>query len=508
MNSPRKWPDWKRPKPSTVDNRIPMIAPFLRQLGRVLITLLLVGAMSAQAAYQCQTPPVTEAFVREMDSRIGIIRQALEKAGCSERVKVTLLGFSFYPDPVPAGTENPQLTGEIFSTGYRYLTQSMATSYNEAFGLREFFLSIAGTQDSYQLQLDSTLVQDRFAVLRDLMGMTQQACAQDATLEGASLASYAESWYFTYRQLYFWLLLAKSPVLTEEEQTLSRSLADNSQVVRQLGALYSSLFAKRLEEKSAPWYPAHVSCALAPTAAATKARTPSELGQNFFACNVFYTPEYANALMSTCQSPELGGVTLDGEVNRLMESINRVGPAFEEIGEASQELGAAGRARWEDMVEMWGTGDLSSFVRLNTNLDRAAMALRTNLAEWLAPAEYASSAERYVEKMKEPLSDRGEPVQAKGLTGSVSGTIAGNVGDAIREEQKVALERDAAYDAAHEQVADTMNIRREYLRSLEILNTKDFTEVTRQAKEGADKASSLCMRASPGAGQEYLCGVR
>jgi len=183
----------------------------LRILGRLVVTMFLLCTITAQAAtYQCQTPPVTEAFLREIDGRITKLRDALQETGCVDRTRVTLFGLDFYPDPVPEGEENPQLTGQVFATGYRYLAQSMATAYDEGFGLKEFFLSIAGTQDSYQLQLDAKLVQDRFNTLRGLMGMTQQACAQDATLEGYSLARYAEVWYFTYRQLYYWLLLGKT----------------------------------------------------------------------------------------------------------------------------------------------------------------------------------------------------------------------------------------------------------------------------------------------------------
>jgi len=474
-----------------------------------VVTMFLLCTITAQAAtYQCQTPPVTEAFLREIDGRITKLRDALQETGCVDRTRVTLFGLDFYPDPVPEGEENPQLTGQVFATGYRYLAQSMATAYDEGFGLKEFFLSIAGTQDSYQLQLDAKLVQDRFNTLRGLMGMTQQACAQDATLEGYSLARYAEVWYFTYRQLYYWLLLGKNAVLTEDEQKISESLSDNSQVIQNLGGIYAQLFAKRLEPASSGWYPQNVSCVLAPNAASTKARTAMELGQNFFACNVFYTPEYANGLQSTCSSPELGGISLDGEVDRLMESIDNVGPTFAEIGTAAEELGKTGNARWEDVSKIFTQGDLSGFVRIQTNLNQAKDALWTNLTEFLAPAEYASAAERFQEKIKEPLSSTGLPIQGVGLTGSASNTLLGVLQNQITEKALVDKELLEAYDAVEAQISDLTNIRREYLRGFDTINTTDFTAVEKASKAGADAVSTLCMRASPGLNQEMLCGVR
>jgi len=191
-----------------------------------------------------------------------------------------------------------------------------------------------------------------------------------------------------------------------------------------------------------------------------------------------------------------------------MESIDNVGPTFAEIGTAAEELGKTGNARWEDVSKIFTQGDLSGFVRIQTNLNQAKDALWTNLTEFLAPAEYASAAERFQEKIKEPLSSTGLPIQGVGLTGSASNTLLGVLQNQITEKALVDKELLEAYDAVEAQISDLTNIRREYLRGFDTINTTDFTAVEKASKAGADAVSTLCMRASPGLNQEMLCGVR
>lgn len=472
---------------------------------QLLAVSMLFPVMAAQAAYQCVTPPVTDAFIRDMDSRITILQDALKSAGCSNQAKVTLFGMDFYPDPPNEKGERPELTGQIFNTGFNYLKQAMAVSVNEKLGLKEFFLSIVSTQDSYQLHLDVLQAQQRFDKFRDLLGMTQQACAQKASIDGQPLSQYAETWYYTYRQMYFWLLLSKSPTINVEDQKLPDMLGNPDKVAANLSSLYFSMIQVRQQpDNLGKWYTPQPSCVFSPNG--STARDPKALPQNFYSCNVFYTPVYADAIGSTCQAPELNTAGLNQQTDLLLQGINDVGTSFAQVGEAAQELGGATTMRLEDVARVFSEQTLDPFIGVRSNLDKARDSLMTNLQSWLDPAEFASQAQNFQQKSDNPLSDTGEPIQDTGIQGSSTNTLGGVLGQAFQNADAVEKARAMAEAAAGVQLQDTLNIRREYLRSYVDMNQDSLSKTLVKSKEAADNVSALCNKTKPGPGQEELCG--
>lgn len=472
---------------------------------RWLVPALMLPFMlvHAGAAYMCETPPVTAAFISDIDNRINIIQGLLEKGGCSDKSKVTLFGFDFYPDPPDAKGNRDNLTGQIFNSGRDYLKQAAAVSYNEAFGLKEFFLSFEGSQDSYQLHLDAEQAQKRLNTLRDLLGMTQQACARDIKLDGMPIATYAESWYYTYRQMYFWLLLSSDDSIKEEYQKLSDSLVNNTTVQNTLQVFYLQMAAVRQKPEASKWYANTSSCSYAPKQQKGK---DASLPQNFFTCNPFYTKEYADGLQAQCQSPNLNMQGLDTQATNLEKAVSRVGTTFTEIEDAAVDLGDTTTARFEDLSQVFTDGQIDSFVKVNTNLDKLGKALSTNLQDWLLPGEASSQAQKVVNKTSSPKTPSGKTPQATGLNAGRAGATIGSVlGQAFEDEQAVTTAREEAQGAMSVQLRDMLDIKQQTGRGLNDVNG-ELGKSLAGAKSMANDISTLCKRHQPTQGEE--CGEK
>lgn len=480
-----------------------------RQVLRACTAFGLVAMLLTQvgAAYQCETPYVTEVFLRDMDQRIELVQNLLRDSQCDDKSKVTLFGMDFYPDP--STVDDPgKLTGQVYDTGMRYLAKATAVSGNEALGVKEFFLSFLAAQDSYQLNLDVKEAQRRLETLRGLMSMTQQGCAQEIIVETGDvqtkLPEYTSAWYFTYRQMYFWLMISDKSSIPAEYQKIPDVLGESDIILNTLQSLYVRLGVARQDPQGAKWYTSDQKC----TYGGGHVAPGESLPQNFFSCNPFYTKEYASDLLAACHSPELNIDGLSLEMDRLQEALNNVGPSFEDIGTAASELGSTTQSRLADLQKVFTAGQTESFVKLNTNLDEAANALRANLQEFLSPVEAGTTGQRQNLKLGQPLDPNGQTVQEPGLQASqdLGGTYGSMLGQTFQAQQKVATAREAARKSMNIQLRDTLDIKREYMRAFDAMTrpqgslTKSFDET----KAAADNMSTLCKRHLPRQGEE--CG--
>lgn len=475
----------------------------IRRWIQVVVLGLLLPVTIVQAAYQCVTPPVTEAYLRSMDDRIEVLEQVLEDTGCTNAARVTLFGLDFYPDP---DQEGDNLTGNVYQTGRDYLAQSMAVSFNESLGLKEFFLSFTGTQNSYQLYLDVQQAQKRLERMRELLGMTKQGCAADASVDGVRLDQYAETWYYAYRQLYFWLLVSDQPNIALEYQEVPTTLFGGTTILNTVAATYTTLAQERLKpEAQGAFYAEPFSCSFAPTGAATRERAgEAALPQNFFQCNVFYTSAYAGAAYDTCQSPELNLQGLENASDGLDASLQAVGESFDQIGEEVNNLGTSIGGRLEDVEDFWQTGDISGFVRTRSNLEQAGNALRANFQEFLTPAENASQAEVFLQKTSSPLAPGGKSLEVTCIQEqSVTGTIGDLLNQAFGCEQNLKDARAEVEKELQQQLSNTLSIRGTYLQEYTTLR-QAFTKSLDLSKESANNMSTVCLKHRPREGQE--CG--
>lgn len=487
--------------------------------GTVLALLLTLtpGALAADRVLECKTPPVTEAFLREMDDYMRQIEDEFTLNGvpnCGKEGQMTLFGMDFYPDVDPNAPKKEEqdyfadVTSGI-SMAWSQVADSIALSTSDGTSFKEFGYSFASTTLSHMLYMDSQEANKRFRKMENLMVRTRYRCAEyitnTANPTGRKSSRYADvkAHYMAYRQLYYWLLSADQIQIAEDERSLDRG--NNTQTeydaaLNILAKLYTklvqvgALFSDRYDGQN-------LDLALTNGAALTT-----------FSVNPFHISEYVGGIFSQCQPAEVGANRIDSAVSNVERAMEAVTATMKDTGNLLEET----RKQYAQAFEVFTTDPakaLKEAVHLQTNfVVDLKLIIQSNYSLYAGSSEVETGSRRFTSRSDVVRSEKGPILPgpttadiAKGVT-TQGGTLNQILRDDREANNQIAAQRRENMKNYYMQLINNNSgeiTNQLYLSTLDAINV-DVDKLNKELRASADTLATLCKAHMPKEGED--CG--
>lgn len=487
----------------------------------IVVALLLTftpGALAADRLLECKTPPVTEAFIREMDDYMRQIEQEFVANGvpnCGKEGQMTLFGMDFYPDTSPNASEKKD--GDYFADvtsgvamAWGQIADNIALSVSDGASFREFGYSFASSTKSYMLYMDVQEANNRFRKMENLMVRTRYRCAEyianSANPTGRKTSRYADvkAHYMAYKQLYYWLLLADKLQIPEDERSLMRGtstqteyevalniLARSYTKLVQVGALFSDQYDGQ-----------NLDLALTNGAVLTT-----------FSVNPFHVAEYVGGIFSQCQPEELGSDRIDSAVANVERAMSAMASTLRDTGNVVEET----RKQYAQTFETFITDPVKATkdalnIRVNFVVN-LKLVIQSNYHLYAGSTEAETASRRFTDRIHDARSTQGPtgPARtteqvARDVTGQ-GGTLTEIAQRATDESNEVAAKRKKNMQEYYMQLMNNNggeNTNQLYLSTLNAINVEVLDKMNQELRGAADSLSILCKSHMPKEGED--CG--
>ncbi len=483
-----------------------------------LLCTFMPGAVAADRVLECKTPPVTQAFIQEMDEYMRLIEAEFIQFGvpnCGKEGRMTLFGVDFYPDVDPTKQEKKE--GDYFadmssgiSMAFSQVADAISLSTSSSTSFKEFTYSFSSTVMSHALYMDIQEVNKRFRTMEALMARTRYRCAEyivnasNPTAPKTSRYVDVKAHYMAYRQLYNWLLSADQIQIPDTERAMSRSTSTDTEYQASLNVLAKS-YLKLLQVGSffADTYNAQgLDLALTSGGAATS-----------YSVNPFHTQEYVGGIFSECQAAEIGANQIDASVRNVQNAMDAVAQTMQDTGNLLEET----RQQYAQAFDTFVTDPVKATQQaLKVRTDFTAnlkIIIQSNYELYTAATEAETASRRMTNRATTARGASGPTLPARTtqqiaseVTGA-GGTITDISRAATQENARVAAERQ---QNLHEYYVQLMNnnsgelTNQLYLSQLNAINENVLGKLTKELSESANTLSRLCKAHMPKAGED--CG--
>ena len=483
-----------------------------------LLATFMPGAVAADRVLECKTPPVTQAFIQEMDDYMKMIDAEFVQFGvpnCGKEGRMTLFGLDFYPDVDPASQSKEE--GDYFadmtsgiSMAFSQVADAISLSTSSATSFKEFTYSFSSTTMSHALYMDVQEVNKRFRNMEALMARTRYRCAEyivnTANPGSPKTSRYVDvkAHYMAYRQLYNWLLSADQIQIPDTDRAMPRSTSTETEYTISLNVLAKS-YLKLLQVGSlfADTYNAQgLDLALTSGGAATS-----------YSVNPFHTQEYVGGIFSECQATEIGANRIDASVRNVQNAMDAVSQTMQDTGNLLEET----REQYALAFETFVTDPVkaaSQALHLRTDFTaNLKLIIRSNYDLYIAATEAETASRRITSRANVARGQSGPTLPAK-TTQQVASEVTGAGGTitdisraATQENARVAAERQKNLREYYVQLINNNSgelTNQLYLSQLDAINDSVLNKLTTELGESANTLSRLCKAHMPKAGED--CG--